>query len=67
MIWKGEERDYENGEFPGSIISINKDSLDVGTGSGCYRITQIEIEGKCFTPRGFAEYLQLKKGDSLGG
>jgi UDP-4-amino-4-deoxy-L-arabinose formyltransferase/UDP-glucuronic acid dehydrogenase (UDP-4-keto-hexauronic acid decarboxylating) len=67
LIWKGEERDYENGEFPGSIISINKDSLDVGTGSGCYRITQIEIEGKGFTPRGFAEYFQLKKGDALGG
>ncbi len=67
LIWKGQERDYENDEFPGSIISINKDSLDVRTGSGCYRITQIEIEEKCFTPRGFAEYFQLKKGDALGG
>ena len=33
-------------EVPGTIVMVNKDSIDVATGNGVLRILELQLEGK---------------------
>lgn len=67
IIWRGEKKECGNREPPGTIVGISRDSVIVKTGSGCFRITEVEIDGERLNPEGFVKHLKLKKGNSLGG
>lgn len=67
IIWRGERRECESKETPGTIVGIHKGSILLKTGRGCFNISELEIDGKRFTPEEFVEYFRLKEGDILGG
>lgn len=45
-LWDCDVLEEECKEIPGTIVRINKDSIDVATGNGVLRILELQLEGK---------------------
>ncbi len=52
---------------PGTIVQLAEDGMLVKTGSGCFRILELLVEGKRYTPRAFSRMLGLAVGGSCAG
>ena len=45
-LWDCDVLEEECTETPGTIVRVNKDSIDVATGKGALRILELQLEGK---------------------
>ncbi|PHS71601.1 MAG: methionyl-tRNA formyltransferase [Methylophaga sp.] len=66
-IWQASPIEQEHAATPGEIIAINHDSIDVATGQGILRLTQVQLPGKRAMPvANFLNAHQVMVGEHLG-
>lgn len=66
-IWLAEMADQQVQAGPGEIVNISKQGIDVATGEGCLRITQLQVPGKrAMSVQDFLNANSLEQGEQLG-
>lgn len=65
-LWRAEVLPEVTEGKPGTVVSVEKDSFTVQTGSGCLRILELQMEGKKRMDAGsFLRGVKIEKGDVL--
>lgn len=65
-LWRAEVLSEVTEGKPGTVVSVEKDSFTVQTGSGCLRILELQLEGKKRMDAGsFLRGVKIEKGDVL--
>jgi undecaprenyl-phosphate 4-deoxy-4-formamido-L-arabinose transferase len=67
ILWRGESREGEVQGKPGTIVSIDDNSVDIKTGEGCFRIYELKVQGRRITAKEFIRQFSLNVGEVLGG
>lgn len=66
-IWLAEMAEQQVQAEPGEIVNINKQGIDVATGEGCLKITQLQVPGKrAMSVQDFLNANSLEQGEQLG-
>lgn len=60
-------QEYAKGALPGSVVRVNKDSLEVATGDGVLQIQELQLEGKKrMSTHDFLLGVKVEVGEVLG-
>lgn len=66
-IWEADVAASENGEKPGTVLAVAKDSFDVATGEGILKVKSLQLEGKKrMSVKDFLLGYEVVKGTVLG-
>jgi methionyl-tRNA formyltransferase len=66
-IWQAELGNEQNDAAPGTVTAVSKQGIDVATGSGKLRITQLQVPGKrAMQVQDFLNANTIETGEKLG-
>jgi len=66
-IWQAELGAEQSNAAPGTVIAASKQGIDIATGDGCLRITQLQVPGKrAMQVQDFLNANSIETGEQLG-